>query len=274
MLAEALLFKSVGHFFLGQTLKGIIAFRTSFKEYEKELAKVSDEFRRGSHQDRRAQRELPPAAEMSPLEVEVCFESGERDYVGFPSCWRFGLGFFLLYLSMAPTQIIKLLEIVGFVSDRQIGYGLLGQGVAMLTDHIEGGGDALPVGSLFAMHALLWYLFDFSESSFIDGELDATERVALGDELANAMEQLCPESIIWTWVSSIGLRRQGGFERSNERILAAYKVFAEVNSQVPAISRSRITQDVQINALMGGSYDVAAKLADEALRTQGTCSAL
>mmetsp|Transcript_13012 Transcript_13012/g.40059 ORF Transcript_13012/g.40059 Transcript_13012/m.40059 type:complete len:613 (-) Transcript_13012:1243-3081(-) len=263
VVAQGTLFKAVGQMFLGHGVKGFLSVRLAYKEYGKELARTSAT----SDDGERGAASLPNVSVVSGLEETVCFGRKSREYLGFDSCWQFGLGFFLLYLSMAPVKLIKILEVVGFAVDRELGVKLLKQGTSSL---LQTDPSRISVGSYYCAHALLWHLFDFSFSSFSKSELSGGEGRTLGLSILVALARPCPNSIIWTWLECTLMRLDGKFPEANVRLLAVYEDFCRHNAKAGPIGNGRIACDVQINALLSEDYGTAEVLAEQTVESRGS----
>eukprot|EP00189_Rhodosorus_marinus_P010715 CAMPEP_0184740276 /NCGR_PEP_ID=MMETSP0315-20130426/3289_1 /TAXON_ID=101924 /ORGANISM="Rhodosorus marinus, Strain UTEX LB 2760" /LENGTH=604 /DNA_ID=CAMNT_0027209847 /DNA_START=438 /DNA_END=2252 /DNA_ORIENTATION=- len=261
--AEGTMFKATMQLYAGDTMKGMINFRSAFKLYENELKRVTAEYKDAAVDWRPSASELPKARRVSDVEQRICFEEGEREFVGFSAGWRFGLGFYMLYISMVPVKLLRILELVGFVVDRELGFGLLAQAVAeMKAEDIA----TVPVTGYFSVHAMLWFLFDFSISSFTPSEMAFKERIALGEQLLDTVESLCPDSIVWGWLRFWGLRQQGRLLEGNEVIFESFAKYEEQNRNPAPLSESRIASDLQVNLLMSMSYERARELSKETIQ--------
>mmetsp|Transcript_14025 Transcript_14025/g.56470 ORF Transcript_14025/g.56470 Transcript_14025/m.56470 type:complete len:603 (-) Transcript_14025:1113-2921(-) len=271
VVAEGTMFKAAMQLYAGDTMKGMINFRSAFKLYENELKRVTAEYKDAAVDWRPSSSQLPEPQKTSDVERRVCFEEGKREFVGFSSGWRFGLGFYMLYISMVPVKLLRILELVGFVVDRELGFGLLAQAVAEMQDEDI---SRVPVTGYFAVHAILWFLFDFSVSSFTPSEMARKERIALGERILDTVESLCPDSIVWGWLRFWALRQQGRLVEGNEIIFQSFAKYEEQNKNPAPLCESRIASDLQVNLLVSMSYESARKISQETIQSSDPSKSL
>lgn len=116
VIADGNLFKSIMLGLAGHTIKAGIALRKGWKAYALELDNVIQEFEHfqtchvytDRWEDMTNVEEFSGIAPLRAIERELCLgEAPIREYIGLTEAWMFGLGFYLLLVSLAPPGYYK-----------------------------------------------------------------------------------------------------------------------------------------------------------------------
>ena len=184
--AETQLFRSGAHILHEAYIKGSLAFRSSWKLYQKCI-------RLTEAQKALERTYLTP--EETKQRVPQDLEDDIRNLV------KFGLGVLALSLSMAPQKVVRLAKVaVGMDADQTQGLKLLYECIQMRT------GPRVPLGLLFVLFWLLIYIPDF-----IPGKEDRYREAA---ELIRLGKNLCPHGPIFYWLESYLKQKQGQLQAS------------------------------------------------------------
>lgn len=184
--AETQLFRSGAHILHEAYIKGSLAFRNSWKLYQK-CIKLTE-----------AQKTLERTY-LTPEEVKQKIPQDLEDDI--KNLVKFGLGVLALSLSMAPQKVVRLAKVaVGMDADQTQGLKLLYECIQMRT------GPRVPLALLFVLFWLLIYIPDF-----IPGKEDRHREAA---DLVRLGKSLCPSGPFFYWLESYLKQKQGQLQAS------------------------------------------------------------
>ena len=184
--AETQLFRSGAHILHEAYIKGSLAFRNSWKLYQKCL-KLTE-----------GQKALERTY-LTPEEVKQKVPSEIEEDI--KNIIKFGLGVLALSLSMAPQKVVRLAKVaVGMDADQTQGLKLLYECIQMRS------GPRVPLALMFVLFWLLIYIPDF-----IPGKED---RYREASDLVRLGKSLYPSSAFFYWLESYLKQKQGMLQAS------------------------------------------------------------
>ena len=179
--AETQMCRSGCHILHEAYIKGSLAFRTAWKQYQR-CQRLGD-----------AQRLLERTF-LTPEEQTTLVNSQLEDDIS--SLLKFGIGVLTLSLSMAPQKVVRLAKLaVGMEADQTQGLKLLYECMRI------SGGIRVPLALMFVLFWLLIYIPDF-----ISGK---TDRYREAEDLIQLGRALLPKSAFFYWLESYLQEKQG-----------------------------------------------------------------
>ncbi|KAA8494106.1 hypothetical protein FVE85_4081 [Porphyridium purpureum] len=283
--ADATFWRSVLSLYTGGSMKGLYYLRTAWGCYEKSnIHKQTIPLNLTELKLEEAESEWP-RTEATPKDIEwnkmehiVCRELGAREYIGFNAIWRFGVGFFLLVLALAPPSLTKVLEAVGFVADRAMGLQLLVEGCASAVTKDENllenelPAFRISLRSLLCMHTLSWDLLEFSSFADSHKELSEVTRLAIGLRITRAALERLPGSPLFLWLRAVWCRKAGENQEALSYLEKASASFARREGLRPQALASgismpeRMINDAVFTSLLAREFEQTELFASARLK--------
>eukprot|EP00871_Galdieria_phlegrea_P004523 jgi/Galph1/5071/GphlegSOOS_G3755.1 len=259
--ADGNLFKSIMLALAGHTVKAGFSLRRGWKAYATELDRTIQQLEhfetchlytsRWKNMSVEEFSNIPP---VNKLEQQCCLEENpSREFVGFMESWMFGLGFYLLLVSLAPPGYYKVLQVLGFQGNRPLGLALLEAAFSRALGQMVS--PSLPLAAPVAAHAIAWDLLEFNELSSSEFELPDDRRLSRANMVVLRCLELFPNSPIWLWLHGIYYRKLGDLTNCIAQLNQAVAGLAPVIT--PPTRPKRLLEYVQyIYLLIGVFHDV------------------
>ncbi|EME28818.1 hypothetical protein Gasu2_53140 [Galdieria sulphuraria] len=278
VIADGNLFKSIMLALAGHTLKAGITLRKGWKAYASELDNVIQEFEQfrtcyvytERWEEMRGEEEFSCIAPLRAIEKELCLgKVPVREYIGLTEAWMFGLGFYLLLVSLAPPGYYKVLQVLGFQANRPLGLALLEAAFsrALIKDSptVEGISCKvpLPLSSPVAAHAIAWDLLEFYAFSASEYELPEEKRLPRANMVCRRCIELFPDSPIWLWLTGVYQRKLGNLDNCVTQLKESVAQF-EKNEKTS--SPVRLLEYVRYMYLLQGDFEQIERISRQLLQ--------
>ncbi|GJQ13526.1 hypothetical protein GpartN1_g5317.t1 [Galdieria partita] len=278
VIADGNLFKSIMLALAGHTLKAGLTLRKGWKAYASELDNVIQEFEQfrtcyvytERWEDMKGEEEFSCIAPLRNIEKELCLgEVPVREYIGLTEAWMFGLGFYLLLVSLAPPGYYKVLQVLGFQANRPLGLALLEAAFsrALIKDSPTTGGNCykvpLPLASPIAAHAIAWDLLEFYVFSASEYELPEDKRLPRANMVCRRCLELFPDSPIWLWLTGVYQRKLGNL---NKCVMQLEESNAQFVKNEKTSSPVRLLEYIRYMQLLQGNFEQIERISLQLLQ--------